>query len=104
MLMKKWIVMRLVCSGVFFASLMLVAPPAFADLFPIGETVETSRFSDEHIQLLEPSDTGVRPPLIYEAGDPFLGQGELQEGFKTPWGAVWQPQLWIFGTQNGPPG
>ena len=101
--MKRLIVMRLVYSGVFFASLMFVVSPAFADFFPIGETVETSRFSDEHIQLLEPSDTGVRPPLIYEAGDTFLGQGELQDGFKTPWGAVWQPQLWVFGTlRTGP--
>jgi hypothetical protein len=72
--------------------------PAMADFFPIGETQETSRFSDEKIQLLTPSDTGNRPPLIYESGDDFLGQGELQEGFETPWGAVWQPQFWVFGT------
>ena len=39
--------------------------------------VSTSRFSDEKIQLIEPSDTGNRPPLIYESGDDFLGQGEL---------------------------
>ncbi|MBT5027056.1 MAG: hypothetical protein HOH38_04795 [Nitrospinaceae bacterium] len=91
--------LRRVVSGVIFASLVFgLASPAIADFFPLGETFETSRFSDEKIQLLAPSDTGNRPPLIYEAGDDFLGQGDLQEGFETPWGAVWQPQLWVFGT------
>ena len=74
------------------------ANPALADLLPLGESVNTSRFSDEKIQLLAPSDTGNRPPLIYESGDDFLGRGEVQEGFTTPWGAVWQPQFWVFGT------
>ena len=84
---------------IFVASIFVVPTSlAFADLFPIGETFEVSRFSDEKIQLLQPSDAGNRPPLIYEGGDLFLGTGNLQEGFETPWGAVWQPQLWIFGT------
>ena len=90
---------RIFMLGCLFACLLFICvTPALADFFPIGETQETSRFSDEKIQLLVPSDTGNRPPLIYEKGDDFLGAGELQEGFETPWGAVWQPQLWIFGT------
>jgi hypothetical protein len=90
---------RIFMPGSLVAYLLFVCvTPALADFFPIGETQETSRFSDEKIQLLVPSDTGNRPPLIYEKGDDFLGTGELQEGFETPWGAVWQPQLWIFGT------
>ena len=90
---------RIFMPGCLFACLLFVCiTPALADFFPIGETQETSRFSDEKIQLLVPSDTGNRPPLIYEKGDDFLGVGELQEGFETPWGAVWQPQLWLFGT------
>jgi hypothetical protein len=97
--MEKCIAQRLLCLSVFIVSLFFAfARPASADLFPLGETFEVSRFSDEHIQLLDPSDTGNRPSLIYEAGDLFLGTGNLQEGFETPWGAVWQPQLWIFGT------
>jgi len=85
--------------GTFLIFLILCSvSPALADFFPLGEKQETSRFSDEKIQLLEPSDTGHRPPLIYESGDNFLGKGELQEGFETPWGAVWQPQFWVFGT------
>lgn len=67
-------------------------------LYPLGETREKTQFSEEHIQLKAPSDTGNRPPLIYEGGDLFLGSGDLYEGFETPWGAVWQPQLWVFAT------
>jgi hypothetical protein len=69
-------------------------------LYPLGETTDTPRFSEEHVQLKAPSDTGNRPPLIYEGGDLFLGTGKLYEGFETPWGAIWQPQLWIFGTMR----
>lgn len=67
-------------------------------LYPLGETRDKTQFSEEHIQLKAPSDTGNRPPLIYEGGDLFLGTGNLYEGFETPWGAVWQPQLWVFAT------
>ena len=74
--------------------------PAFADWYPLGHTEDVPAFSKEHIQLLPPSDTGTRPALIYEGGDLFLGVGDLYEGFETPWGAVWQPQLWIFGTMR----
>ena len=74
--------------------------PASADIFPLGHVEEVPAFSEEHIQLIAPSDTGTRPPLIYEGGDLFLGTGKLYEGFKTPWGAVWQPQLWVFGTMR----
>ncbi len=97
--MERCIFRRLILLSVLFTSLILnFVPPASADLFPLGDSIGESRFSAEHIQLLEPSDTGNRPPLIYEGGDLFLGTGDLQEGFETPWGAVWQPQLWIFGT------
>ena len=85
--------------GVFFAGLFFsFSSPVYADLFPLGDTTEVPAFSEEHIQLRSPSDTGNRPPLIYEGGDLFLGTGDLYEGFETPWGAVWQPQLWVFGT------
>ena len=90
---------RDIVLGAFFMALALCsANTAIADLFPLGESVSTSRFSDEKIQLLAPSDTGNRPPLIYESGDNFLGVGDVQEGYTTPWGAVWQPQFWVFGT------
>jgi hypothetical protein len=73
---------------------------ANADLYPLGHVEKIPAFSEEHIQLRAPSDTGTRPPLIFEGGDLFLGTGKLYEGFETPWGAVWQPQLWVFGTMR----
>ena len=45
--------------------------PAFADWYPLGHTEDVPAFSDEHIQLLAPSDTGSRPALIYEGGGSF---------------------------------
>jgi hypothetical protein len=89
---------QLVFAGIFFFA---TAMPVFAEgLYPLGDVEGIPRFSDEHIQLRPPSDTGTRPPLIVEKGDLFLGVGNLDEGFTTPWGAVWQPQLWVFGTMR----
>ena len=87
--MEMGIKRLLVSFFVLFVSFFIAfISPASADLFPLGEEFDVSRFSDEKIQLREPSDTGNRPPLIYEGGDLFLGTGNLQEGFETPWGAV----------------
>jgi hypothetical protein len=92
---------RKILRAMMLAGIVLCfAVPAHADLFPLGHTSEVSAFSEEHIQLKAPSDTGSRPALIYEGGDLFLGVGDLYEGFETPWGAVWQPQLWVFGTMR----
>ena len=92
---------RNILRGLVLAGIVLCfSVPAYADLFPLGHTSDVSAFSEEHIQLLAPSDTGSRPALIYEGGDLFLGVGDLYEGFETPWGAVWQPQLWVFGTMR----
>jgi hypothetical protein len=92
---------RSVLRGLVLTGIVLCfSVPAYADLFPLGHTSEVSAFSEEHIQLRAPSDTGSRPALIYEGGDLFLGVGDLYEGFETPWGAVWQPQLWVFGTMR----
>jgi hypothetical protein len=92
---------RNILRGLVLAGIVLCfSVPAYADLFPLGHTSDVSAFSEEHIQLLAPSDTGSRPALIYEGGDLFLGVGDLYEGFETPCGAVWQPQLWVFGTMR----
>lgn len=81
----------------FVVFVLCLSKSALADFFPLGDKIEKSDFSEEHIPLKAPSDTGNRPALIFEGGDLFLGTGNLGEGFETPWGAVWQPQLWIFG-------
>lgn len=38
-----------------------------------------------------------RPRPLFEAGDPFLGTGALDRGFRIPGGAVWNPSLLVFG-------
>ncbi len=91
---------RILHGLVLLGIVLCFSVPAYADWFPLGHTSERSAFSEEHIQLLAPSGTGSRPALIYEGGDLFLGVGDLYEGFETPWGAVWQPQLWVFGTMR----
>jgi len=59
-----------------------------------------SRLSDDPKPFKTVGDIPERPPLLIEAGDPFLGSGELGEGFELPTGAVWQPRLWVFGTMR----
>jgi len=60
---------------------------------------EKSRLSDEKGPLkleLVPK----RPKPILELGEPFLGTGTLSQGFTLPTGAVWQPQLLLFGSMR----
>ena len=63
-----------------------------------GAEESESRLSDEPKPFLTEGDIPERPPLILEIGDDFLGEGELNNGFELPTGAVWQPRLWVFGT------
>lgn len=56
-----------------------------------------SRFSDEPIPL-QLDGFPKRPKPILELGEPFLGTGTLDPGFRLPTGAVWQPSLLVFGT------
>lgn len=55
-----------------------------------------SRLSDEVI----PYQAQLAPerPQPIEAGPAFLGTGKIGAGYEMPGGAVWQPQLLIFGT------
>lgn len=39
-----------------------------------------------------------RPRTLHIFGDEFLNHGNLQEGFKIPTGAVWQPSMFVYGT------
>lgn len=49
---------------------------------------------------LSDADLPARTPPILELGDAFLGTGNLKPGFRLPTGAVWQPRLWVYGTQR----
>ncbi|MFQ5524783.1 MAG: hypothetical protein ACE5GX_00845 [Thermoanaerobaculia bacterium] len=57
---------------------------------------DSSAVTDEYIPLLE--DLPERPRLLLELGNPYLGTGNINPGFKLPTGAVWQPTLIVFGT------
>ena len=59
-----------------------------------GEGKSKSRFSDSCIPLQDLPD---RPKPLLELGEPFLGTGTLNQGFRLPGGAVWQPALLAFG-------
>ena len=39
-----------------------------------------------------------RPRPLVELGEPFLSAGTLSRGWRLPTGAVWRPQLLLFGT------
>lgn len=54
----------------------------------------SSRISDEYIPLQKLPE---RPAPPIELGEPFLGTGTLDPGFRLPTGAVWQPSLLLFG-------
>ena len=46
----------------------------------------------------DPSKIPERPERLTIFGEPFLGTGELGEGFEVPGGAVWRPRLHLYGT------
>ena len=54
------------------------------------------RLPDEVVQY--PVDPVERLQPILEIGDPFLGNGPIQPGIKTPTGQMLQPWVLLFGT------
>ncbi|MGK0171208.1 MAG: hypothetical protein ACI9W2_002937 [Gammaproteobacteria bacterium] len=77
---------------------------AFTNVHAVGHAATSdalenspSRFSDKPIP---PAMDAVplRPKPLLEIGDPFLQTGEIGEGITLPTGAVWRPQLLVFGT------
>jgi len=61
-----------------------------------GDGEEGSRISDVVIPL-DPDVVPPRPQPLLELGEPFLETGTLSPGFTLPTGAVWQPNLLVFG-------
>ena len=57
------------------------------------------RFSDKPAPL-QLEGFPERPAPLLELGDKFLGPGNLQRGFTLPGGAVWSPNLWVYGTMR----
>ena len=63
----------------------------------VNPGADQNRFSAEP-DPLRTEDFPARPRPLLELGDHFLGPGNLQRGFTLPSGAVWSPNLWVFGT------
>lgn len=64
---------------------------------PATPGADASRFSDQPAPL-RLNDFPQRPRPLLELGDKFLSTGNLKNGFTLPTGAVWTPDLWVFGT------
>lgn len=78
------------CAVILLAFGLALATPA-AD-----SARDESRFSDQPAPL-RLHDFPERPPPLLELGDKFLSTGNLQRGYKLPTGAVWSPNLWVYG-------
>ena len=87
-----------VVFGAAVASALTVGAPSAGragGLYPLGETSDVPRLSDEPIPYQVVPE---RPALPLELGCKFLGKGNLPAGVELPTGAVWTPCLWVFGT------
>ena len=83
-------------SGAVVLSLLVAFGPAEG----MGEeSPDKVRFSDQPAPL-QLEGFPERPPLLLELGDKFLGKGNIQRGFTMPGGAVWSPNLWVYGTMR----
>ena len=80
------------------ALLAVVLLPGPASAGPQGPDEKSSRISDAAVAHIEPDDFPARPRPLLELGSRFLGTGTLRSGITLPGGAVWQPQLVVFGT------
>ncbi|MBI1370038.1 MAG: hypothetical protein GC162_15465 [Planctomycetes bacterium] len=63
----------------------------------MAEQGHEPRLSDEPVPLMKTEDV-LRPKPIIEIGNAFLGNGNIDPGFKLPGGQVWQPSFYVFGT------
>lgn len=63
-----------------------------------GHGERTSRISDDSVTEIKIDPRMTRPKPLLELGPPFLGSGKIGQGIELPTGAVWQPQLLVFGT------
>jgi hypothetical protein len=83
--------MRRACFGLtlLWVTSMLGAVPATAEKHPMALSLE----EEPRARVRTPK----RPRPLLELGEPFLGVGKLSKGWTLPTGAVWRPQLIMFG-------
>ena len=65
-----------------------------------SEHIVQLRLSDEPLPFLETEDLPPRTGPLIELGRGINETGPLAPGIEMPWGAVWQPALWIYGSQR----
>src|SRR5258708_2078224 len=80
-------------GGLVLSTLALLLP----DKGHGADSEDKVRFSDKPAPL-QLEGFPERPPLLLELGDKFLGPGNLQRGLTLPGGAVWYPNLWVYGS------
>lgn len=61
------------------------------------EDASPSRLSNVAIPL-QVNEVPDRPTPLLEIGQPFLGTGPINLGFKIPTGTIWQPSLLVYGS------
>ncbi|GAB5451209.1 MAG: hypothetical protein Hals2KO_15370 [Halioglobus sp.] len=83
-------------SAINSAVLSLGFVTALAAPLPLLAASSDSALSDEAIPL-QTDKVPERVPPILEIGDTFLGAGNIKPGFTLPTGAVWQPNLIVWG-------
>lgn len=74
---------------------------------PLAYFVERLTHSHhDHVKTgLTPYPIGIRPVpsrpnLPIELNEEFLAPGFLKQGIETPFGAIWRPSIWVFGTSR----
>ena len=88
---------KTITVGLVLATALGMQSSVHAEMF-LGESRGSTEINDEPTKFFTTGDIPERPALLIEWGENFLGEGNLQQGFELPTGAVWAPALWVFGT------
>ena len=89
---RKTVVASMALAAVFGSMTASKAEPF------LGDETSASTLNEEPTKFFTIGDIPERPAMLIEWGENFLGEGNLQQGFELPTGAVWAPALWVFGT------
>ena len=85
--LRRWVAVGLLAPCLFFR----VEGAAGRDSVDLSET---------RVPFLVSADLPERVGTVIEWGRGINQAGALDPGVETPWGAIWQPALWVWGTQR----
>ena len=88
---------KIVAASMVLATTLCTYSAVRAESF-LGASRGSTEINDKPTKFFTTGDIPERPALLIEWGENFLGEGNLQQGFELPTGAVWAPALWVFGT------